>query len=166
MIKYSDEKIVIRDAEKNDIPVLFKLINELAEYEKLSSTVIANEEGLAKVMFGENNFVQALIAEYEKNPVGFALFFHNYSTFVGKAGFYLEDLYVKPEMRGKGIGKKLLSILIKTAKERNCGRIEWAVLDWNKTAIDFYEKLGAVQLNEWITYRLTEDKFNDALSSD
>ncbi len=109
-------------------------------------------------------FAEVLIAEYENQPVGFALFFHNYSTFVGKPGIYLEDLFVLPEMRGKGIGKKLFKELIKIAKERDCGRVEWSVLNWNTPAIDFYKSMGAVPMDEWTVYRLTEDKIDELTS--
>ena len=151
--------ILIRSATEKDVPAILSLIKELANYEKLSDQVIATEDELKKVLFGENNFVEILVAEYEKQITGQALFFKNFSTFLGKPGIYLEDLYVKPEMRNKGIGKALLDKIISLAKERNYGRVEWAVLDWNESAIEFYEKIGAKKLDEWKIFRLTSDKF-------
>ena len=153
------EKLIIRPAEEKDISTIYSFIKEIAEFEKLSHEVEATEEGLKKYLFGERPYAEVLIAEYEGEPAGHAFFFHNFSTFVGRPGIYLEDLYVRKHLRGKGIGKALLLSLIKLAKERNCGRVEWAVLDWNKPAIDFYKSLGAKPMDEWILFRLTEDKF-------
>lgn len=153
------EKLIIRKAEEKDIPNIISLIKELAEYEKLLHLVEITEDNLKKVLFGENKFVEVLIAEYDGTLAGQALFFNNFSTFVGKPGIYLEDLYVKPEFRSKGIGKKLLQKIISLAKERDYGRVEWCVLDWNKSAIDFYKSIGAVELEEWKIFRLTSDKF-------
>ena len=157
----NSEKTIIRSAEIKDSKIILKLIKELSVYEKLSHTVINDEDMLKENLFGERKFAEVLIADYENQPVGFALFFHNYSTFVGKPGIYLEDLFVQPEMRGKGIGKKLFLELIKIAKERNCGRVEWSVLNWNTPAIDFYKSMGAVPMDEWTVYRLTEDKLKE-----
>jgi len=154
------ENLVIRNAEEKDIPTILLLIKELAEYEKLSDEVTADEEKLRKNLFGNRKYAEVLIAEYEGKPAGQALFFHNFSTFLAKPGIYLEDLYVRPYLRGKGIGKALLIQLVELAKERGCARVEWAVLDWNKSAIDFYEKLGAHPMDEWTVFRLTEEKFN------
>jgi GNAT superfamily N-acetyltransferase len=154
-----ENKILIRSASEKDVPAIFGLIKELADYEKLSDQLVATEDELNKVLFGENNFVEILIAEYEGQIAGQALFFKNFSTFLGKPGIYLEDLYVKPEMRSKGIGKALLDKLISIAKERNYGRVEWSVLDWNESAIDFYKKIGAKPMNDWTIFRLTSDKF-------
>jgi GNAT superfamily N-acetyltransferase len=154
-----NNKTTIRYAVENDVPVILKLIKELAEYEKLSDKVKATEADLKRVLFGENKFVEVLIAEYAEVAIGYAIFFKNFSTFVGKPGIYLEDIYVKPELRGKGIGKALLEKIIALAKERNFGRVEWCVLDWNTPAINFYKKLGAKDMNEWTTFRLEEDKF-------
>ena len=151
--------LTIRSANENDIPAIYSLIKELAEYEKLSDQVKTSEKELRDTLFGENKFVEILVAEFEGNIVGQALFFKNFSTFLGKPGIYLEDLYVQPAMRGKGIGKSLLNKIISIAKERNYGRIEWSVLDWNKPAIDFYENLGACKLDDWRIFRLTADKF-------
>lgn len=153
------EKLIIRKAEEKDIPNIISLIKELAEYEKLLHLVEITDDKLKKVLFGENKFVEVLIAEYDGILAGQALFFNNFSTFVGKPGIYLEDLYVKPEFRSKGIGKKLLQKIISLAKERDYGRVEWCVLDWNKSAIDFYKNIGAVELEEWKIFRLTSDKF-------
>ena len=163
MDKNSD-KIKIRSAEIKDSEIILKLIKELSVYEKLSHTVINNEVLLKENLFGKRKFAEVLIADFENQPVGFALFFHNYSTFVGKPGIYLEDLYVKPEMRGKGIGKALFLELIKIAKERDCGRVEWSVLNWNKSAIDFYKSMGAIPMDEWTVYRLTSDKIEELAS--
>lgn len=153
------EKLIIRNAKESDIQNIIGLIKELAEFEKLFHLVKITETDMKNVLFGENKFVQVLLAEYEGILAGQALFFNNFSTFLGKPGIYLEDLYVKPDFRGKGIGKALLDKLISIAKEKNYGRVEWCVLDWNKSAIDFYKGLGAVELEEWKTFRLTSDKF-------
>lgn len=158
------DKIKIRVAEIEDASTILMLIKGIADYEKLSHTVINNEDMIKKYLFGEKKFAEVLIAEYDDVPVGFALFFHNYSTFVGKPGIYLEDLFVLPEMRGKGIGKILFLELVKIANERNCGRVEWSVLNWNKPAIDFYKSMGAVPMDEWTVYRLTEDKISQLIS--
>jgi len=154
-----ENKILIRSASEKDVSAIFSLIKELAEYEKLADQVVTSEDELKRALFCENNFVEILIAEYEGQIVGQALFFKNFSTFLGKPGIYLEDLYVKPEIRGKGIGKALLDRIISLAKERNYGRVEWAVLDWNESAIEFYEKIGAKKLEQWKIFRLTSDKF-------
>ena len=153
------ETIKIRKAGKEDIPIILDLIKELAEYEKLSDEVSADEIKLKNTLFGETKYAEVLIAEYNGKPAGQALFFYNYSTFLAKPGIYLEDLFVKPEYRGKGIGKKLLTNLIQIAKEKDYGRVEWAVLDWNESAIKFYKNLGADLMNDWKIFRLTEDKF-------
>jgi len=153
-----DKKILIRTATENDAAAIFSLIKELAEYEKLSDQISTTEKELKETLFGKDKFVEILLAEFNGEIVGQALFFKNFSTFLGKPGIYLEDLYVKPEMRGKGIGKKLFLELVKIAKERNCGRVEWSVLNWNTSAIDFYKSLGAIPMDEWTVYRLTEDK--------
>ena len=154
-----DNKLIIRKAEVKDVPQIFTFIKELAEYEKLSSEVTTTEEILKESLFGNKTYAEVLISEYEEEPAGHAIFFHNFSTFVGRPGIYLEDIYVRPHLRGKGIGKALLLQLIKIAKERNCGRVEWAVLDWNKSAIDFYKSLGAEPMDEWTVFRMIEDKF-------
>ena len=154
-----DNKFLIRTANKNDVPAIFALIKELAEFEKLADQINTTENELRKTLFGEDRFVEILLAEFNGEIVGQALFFKNFSTFLGKPGIYLEDLYVKPEMRGKGIGKMLLDKIISIAKERNYGRVEWSVLNWNEPAIDFYKKIGAEPLDDWTLFRLTSDKF-------
>ena len=150
-------KFTIRPATENHVPVILALIKELAEYEKLSHEVSATVDNINSSMFGERPYAEALIGVLEGNPISFALFFHNYSTFLGKPGIYLEDLYVKPQHRGNGFGRKMLAYLARLAKERNCGRFEWSVLDWNTPAIRTYEKLDAKPMREWILYRLTGD---------
>ena len=145
----------VREASEGDVPLILSLIRELAEYEKLSREVVATEEGLRENLFGGRRYAEVLIGEHDGVPAGFALFFHNFSTFLGKPGIYLEDLYVRPEFRGAGIGKRLLVQLARLARERGCGRLEWWVLDWNAPSIGFYEKLGAVAMDDWTVYRLT-----------
>ncbi len=149
--------VTIRSADVGDVPVLLKLVKELAEYERLPHTVVATEASLAASLFGERPEAEALIAEAETGPVGLAVFFANYSTFLGRSGIYLEDLYVRPEVRGQGIGKRLLAEVAKRAVERGCQRLEWAVLDWNEPSIQFYQSLGAKPLDEWTTFRMTAE---------
>jgi GNAT superfamily N-acetyltransferase len=146
---------VIRVAEKEDTGLILRFIKGLAEYEKLSHEVTATEDLLQETLFGTRQVAEVVIGEYRGDAVAFALFFHNYSTFLGRPGIYLEDLFVKPEMRGLGFGKALLAYLAKLATERQCGRVEWSVLDWNSPAIRFYRKLGAVAKDEWTVHRLT-----------
>lgn len=156
MDKYVSEKIKgleIRNAEENDIPLILNFIRELAEYEKLLNEVVATEEILKESLF-IRNAAEVIIAEYCNEPVGFALFFHNFSTFMGLPGLYLEDLYVKPHMRGKGIGKYMISYLAKLAVDRNCGRFEWWCLDWNESSINFYKSIGAIPMDEWTVFRV------------
>ncbi|HEX4935205.1 MAG TPA: GNAT family N-acetyltransferase [Gemmatimonadaceae bacterium] len=144
----------IQWAREDDVPLLLRFIRDLATYEKLEHEVTATEEGLRRTLFGEKRYAEALIARLDGEPVGFALFFHNYSTFVGKPGLYLEDLFVEPDHRGKGVGKALLQRLAAIAIERDCGRMEWAVLDWNAPSIAFYRSLGAVPMDDWTVFRL------------
>jgi GNAT superfamily N-acetyltransferase len=146
---------VIRSATERDVPVILDLIKQLAEYERLSDKVIATEQSIRDTLFGERPAAEVLLASLDGETVGFAVFFTNYSTFLAKPGLYLEDLFVKPHARGKGIGKALLARLAKIAIERDCGRVEWSVLNWNEPSIRFYEALGAVALRDWTTYRLT-----------
>jgi GNAT superfamily N-acetyltransferase len=153
-----DTNLKIKKAKIKDVPLILSLIKELAEYEKLTHLVVATEGDLSTNLFGPKKFAEVLVAYYKNEPAGMALFFHNYSTFEGKPGIYLEDLYVKPAFRGKGIGKSLLLHLIKIAGKRKCGRVEWAVLDWNQSAINFYTKLGAESMDSWKIFRLTRDK--------
>ena len=149
----------IRKAAKADVPTILKFIRELAEFEKLSHEVVATEEILEKSLFGsEFNSAEVLIGETSLQPVCFALFFHNYSTFLGQSGIYLEDLYVTPAYRSKGFGEAMLSYIAQLAVERNCGRFEWSVLDWNEDAIRFYKKLGAKPMSDWTTFRLIGDE--------
>ena len=151
------ELLHIRSATKEDVPLILQMIKDLAVYEKLSAEVVATEANLTQTLFGERAYAEVLLAYAQDKPVGFALFFHNYSTFLAKPGIYLEDLYVKDEARGQGFGKQLLLHLVALAKQRGCGRVEWSVLDWNKSAIDFYDSLGAQAMSEWIGYRLAGD---------
>jgi GNAT superfamily N-acetyltransferase len=152
---------VIRPAAPADVPTIARLIRELAEYERLSHAVVLDEDRLAGHLFGPRPYCEVLIAEEAGEAVGFALFFHNYSTFLGLPGIYLEDLFVRPEHRGSGHGKALLTALARLAVERGCGRLEWAVLNWNEPAIGFYLALGAKKMDEWTVYRLS----GEALSS-
>jgi GNAT superfamily N-acetyltransferase len=144
-----------RLAKQADVPVIMNFIRELAEYEKLAHEVVADEAQIQKTLFGEKAYAEVLMAIEEAMPVGFALFFHNYSTFLGKPGIYLEDLYITPAARGKGYGKCLMQKLAQLALERDCGRLEWWVLDWNKASIDFYTSMGALPMDEWTVYRVT-----------
>lgn len=145
----------IRFASPEDTPVILNFIKQLAAYEKLEHEVTATIEDLKQTLFSNTPKAEVILLEADKTPVGFALFFHNYSTFLAKPGIYLEDLFVLPEMRGKGYGKLLLSFLADLAVKRNCGRFEWSVLDWNTPAIKFYESIGAIPLSEWTGQRLT-----------
>jgi GNAT superfamily N-acetyltransferase len=148
-------ELVIRAAKPGDVPQLLQFIRELAEYERLAHTVETTEELLAKGLFGERPAAEALVAEIDGEAVGWALFFTNFSTFKGLPGLYIEDIYVRPQFRGRGAGKALLKRVAELAVERGCGRVEWAVLDWNTPSIEFYKSLGAMPLQEWTMYRLT-----------
>ena len=148
---------MIRPAAPADVPTVARLIRALAEYERLADRVALDEARLRDHLFGPRPYVEALIAEDAGTPVGFALFFHNYSTFLARPGLYLEDLFVLPEYRGRGHGKALLVALAKLAAERGCGRLEWAVLDWNEPSIRFYRSIGAVGMDEWKVQRLSGD---------
>jgi GNAT superfamily N-acetyltransferase len=145
----------IRPAAVTDVPVILALIRELAEYEKLLHEVVATEALVKTALFGPEPVAQCALACVHSNPVGFALYFHNYSTFKGRAGLYLEDLFVRPEHRGHGIGEALLRYLARIAVERGCPRMEWAVLNWNKRAIEFYERVGAVGILDWTVFRVS-----------
>jgi GNAT superfamily N-acetyltransferase len=151
------DSITIRPATEQDVPLIQGFIRDLARYEHLEHEMVATEEGLRKTLFGERRYAEVVFACVGDDPVGFALFFHNYSTFLGKPGIYLEDLFVRPEARGRGIGKQLLAWLAQTAVARDCGRLEWAVLDWNEPSIGFYRSLGAVLKSEWQIFRLSGD---------
>lgn len=163
----------IRLATENDCALILEFIKGLAAYEKLAHEVTANEATIRETLFGGENtkgrvphrVAECLLAFTDNEPTGFALFFHNYSTFLGRPGLYLEDLFVKPEARGTGLGKQLLVELAKIAVNRGCGRLEWWVLDWNTPAIDFYKSLGAVAQDEWTVFRLTEDKIKALAAS-
>jgi GNAT superfamily N-acetyltransferase len=152
-----DPRLNIRPAEKSDIRSILSFIKELGEYERLAHEIVATEEVLSETLFGDRRFAEVVFALYDGQPVGYALFFHSFSTFLGRPGIYLEDLYVRPAMRGRGIGKALLVYLAQLAAERKCGRLEWAVLNWNEPSIAFYRSLGARPMDEWTVYRLTGD---------
>lgn len=147
----------VRPASPDDAGLILAFIKKLADYEKLAHEVVATEKTLRETLFSAKPAAEVVFAELDGQPVGFALFFHNFSTFLAKPGLYLEDLFVIPECRGKGIGKALLIYLAQVAKERGCGRFEWWVLDWNEPAIGFYKSLGAVPMDEWTVNRVTGD---------
>ena len=147
----------IEQASAEDVPLILNFVRELAEYERLSHEVSATEELLRDTLFGEDATGEVVIGYYKDAAVSFALFFHNLSTFLGRRGLYLEDLYVKPEFRGRGLGRELLAYLARLARARGCGRLEWAVLDWNEPAINFYRGLGANSMDDWKIFRLTGD---------
>ncbi len=149
--------IASRPAVPADAGLILAFIRELGEYERLSHEVVADEAGLAAQLFGERPRAEVLIAEFDGAAAGFALFFHNFSTFIGKPGLYLEDLFVRPAFRGHGLGKRLMVRLAQIAVERDCGRFEWSVLDWNTPAIDFYRSLGATGMDEWTVQRVSGD---------
>ncbi len=151
----------IREAVKQDTAVVLALITELAEYEKLAHEVTATEAQLEESLFGARPSAEVVIAEYEGESVGYALYFHNFSTFLGRPGIYLEDLYVRPDCRGKGIGRALLVTLAEIAKKRNCGRLDWIVLDSNQPALEFYSRLKATPLDEWTVFRLSGPALDD-----
>jgi GNAT superfamily N-acetyltransferase len=149
------EEITIRPADEHEVPVILQFIRDLAKYEHLEHEAVATEETLRETLFGSRPYAEVVFACLNGEPVGFALFFHNYSTFLGRPGIYLEDLYVRPEARGHGVGRRLLRWLAATAVSRKCGRLEWSVLDWNEPSIRFYRNLGAVALDDWTMYRVT-----------
>jgi GNAT superfamily N-acetyltransferase len=154
-------ELEIRGATEDDVPLLLSLIKELAEYERLSHEVVATEEMLRGSLFGERRVAEALLGYLGDDPAGFALFFHNFSTFLGRPGIYLEDLYVRPEFRGAGVGRALLVHLAGLARERGCGRLEWSVLDWNEPAIGFYKGIGASPVGGWTVYRVTGEALEE-----
>ena len=153
--KTSNTNFKLRFASEKDIPTILYFIKELATYEKLEHEVVATSEVLKESLFGKHKNAEVIIGAYKSKPVAFALFFHNFSTFLGKNGIYIEDIYVKPEYRGKGFGKSIFSFLAKLAKDRNCGRLEWWCLDWNKSALKFYKSLGAKPMDEWTVQRIS-----------
>jgi GNAT superfamily N-acetyltransferase len=158
--------IRIAAAREDQVPLILELIRGLAEYEKLAQEVVATEESLRRSLFGARPDAEVVIAYVDEEPAGFALFFHNYSTFLGRRGLYLEDLFVKPTFRSRGVGKQLLRYLARVALERGCGRFEWWVLDWNEPAIRFYESLGARPMSDWTVYRVTGDVLEGLAADD
>jgi GNAT superfamily N-acetyltransferase len=165
MVSVSTGALRILPATEKDTALILSFIRKLAEYEKLSHEVVATEAVLRKWLFGSRPMAEVALAFWADQPVGFALFFHNFSTFLGQPGIYLEDLFVEPEHRGQGIGKALLIHLARIATERCCGRLEWAVLDWNQPSIEFYRKLGASPKDEWTIFRLTGDALRQLAAS-
>jgi GNAT superfamily N-acetyltransferase len=151
---------MIRAATPHDVGSIAELIRALAEYEQLSHEAVFDIDALREALFGQRSYAEVLIAENEERVVGFALFFHNFSTFLAKPGIYLEDLFVRPEHRGKGHGRALLAAVARVAMERGCGRVEWSVLDWNEPSIRFYRSLGAIPMDEWTVFRLTGDELS------
>jgi GNAT superfamily N-acetyltransferase len=145
----------IRQATENDVALIRSFILQLAAYERLSHEAVMTEQTLQENLFGPRRYAEVLLGYADEQPVAFAVFFHNFSTFLGRPGLYLEDLFVIPEMRGKGYGRAMLVELAGIARDRNCGRFEWAVLDWNEPSIQFYKKLGAAPLSDWTTFRVT-----------
>ena len=158
--------LVIRAAAADDVPLVLSLIHELAEYEQMADQVVATEADVHRALFGATPHAEAVIAMLGDTPVGFALFFHSFSTFLAKPGLYLEDLYVRPDFRGRGFGRRLLVHLARIAKQRDCGRFEWAVLDWNELAIRSYRRAGAVPMDEWTVFRLTGDALDRLATED
>ncbi len=160
------QDFVIKPAIVEDVSLILGFIKKLAEYEKLAHEVVATEAGLREMLFGARPYAEVVIAYYRAEPVGFALFFHNFSTFLGQPGLYLEDLFVDEQHRGNGFGKALLIYLAKLAVERGCGRFEWWVLDWNEPSINFYKSLGAVPMDEWTVFRVTGEALKNLASGD
>jgi GNAT superfamily N-acetyltransferase len=148
-------RLEIRSATKSDVPVILSFIKKLADYERLAHEMVATEGRLRKTLFGRQRTAEVAIGYYKKEPVGFVLFFPSYSTFLGRSGLYIEDLFVDESHRGRGFGRALLSYVARLASERGCGRLEWSVLDWNEPAINFYKKLGAIPMSEWTVFRVT-----------
>jgi len=161
IITTGDPKTVLRFATADDVGLIIDFIRQLADYEKMVDEVVTDEDQLRQSLFGERRVAEVVIASYDGEPAGFALFFHNFSTFLGRPGIYVEDLFVIPTLRGHGIGKSLLSYLARLAVERGCGRLEWWVLDWNEPAIRFYKRLGAKPMDEWTVYRVTGEKLEE-----
>ena len=155
------EGVTLRFAAEDDAATIFGLIEELADYERLAHEVVTDVDQLGESLFGGQRVAEVVLAEDEGEPVGFALFFSNFSTFLGRPGIYLEDLFVRPAVRGRGIGKALLGFLAGLTVERGCGRLEWSVLDWNEPAIGFYERLGAKAMDGWTVFRMTGQALED-----
>lgn len=159
-------RVSLRFATPADVGLIFEFICGLADYEKLAHEVVTDEEGLRQSLFGDRPAAEVVLADFDGEPAGFAIFFHNYSTFLGRPGLYLEDLYVKPDLRGHGIGHALLSRLAAIALERGCGRFEWSVLDWNEPAIRFYENIGAKAMEGWTVFRMTGEALSKLADDD
>lgn len=155
----TDDFKIVTASEKN-VPLILKLIKEMAEYEKLAHEVTATEEILRENLFGEKKYAEVLLPYYKGEAIGYAVYFYNFSTFLGKPGLYLEDIFIRPEMRGKGFGKALFKHLIDIAKEKDCGRMDWCVLNWNTPAIEFYKAFGAEKIDEWSFYRFDKQSLN------
>ncbi len=162
----SSPDLRLRFATVQDVDLVLQFIQGLAAYEKMSYEVVADAETLRRTLFGPRPAAEVVLADYQGQPAGFALFFHNFSTFLGKPGLYLEDLFVQPDLRGSGIGRALLACLARIALHRDCGRLEWCVLDWNEPAIRFYRDLGALPMDEWTTFRLTGDALGKMAGTD
>ena len=156
----------IRAATKADVPVILSFIKKLADYERLSHEVVATEETLRETLFGRRRTAEVAIGYFKRKAVGFVIFFHNFSTFLGRPGIYIEDLFVEEEFRRRGFGGALLRYVARLAKERQCGRLEWSVLDWNEPAVKFYQKLGAVPMSEWTVFRLTGENLTRLADSE
>ena len=154
-------EIEIRPASEEDVPLILSFVRELAGYERLLHEVSATEDLLRFHLFGERREAEVVIGQYADEPAGFALFFHNFSTFLGRPGIYLEDLYVRSKFRGNGIGRAMLVYLARLAKERDCGRLEWSVLDWNEPAIRLYRGIGAVSMDDWTVYRVAGEELDE-----
>ncbi|KUK89347.1 MAG: N-acetyltransferase GCN5 [Marinimicrobia bacterium 46_43] len=158
MIETAIPGVCLRFAQAGDSKQILEFIKSLAAYERMSDEVLATEETIKKTLFGDKAYAEVIFAELDGKAVGFALFFHNYSTFVSRPGLYLEDIYIYPEYRGRGIGKMMMTYLAKLAVERDCGRFEWSCLKWNKPSLDFYDSLGSETMDEWVTLRISGKK--------
>ena len=165
-MKPSTPVLSIRPATVDDVPLIRALIGELAEYERLAHVAVATDDGLREQLFGAHHGAEVLIGEVDGEPAGFALFFHNFSTFLGKRGLYLEDLFVRPAFRGSGLGKHLMATLARIAVQRDCGRFEWSVLDWNELAVGFYRRIGATGMDGWTVQRLEGDALHALATHD
>ncbi len=162
----TDTLIAIRPAMPDDVPLIRQLIVELAEYERMRDAAVATDAALREQLFGAQPAAEVLLGEVDGQPAGFALFFHNFSTFLGQRGLYLEDLFVRPQFRGAGLGKHLMATLARLAVQRGCGRFEWSVLDWNTPSIGFYRSIGAVGMDEWTVQRLQGDALHALAARD
>ena len=165
MISMGSSGFEIRQAEEADVPIILSFIKKLAVYEKLAHEVVATEDSLRETLFGKRKIAEVAIGYFDGQPIGFVLFFHNYSTFLGKPGLYIEDLFVDEAFRRRGFGRALFLYTARIAEERNCGRLEWAVLDWNEPAISFYKKLGAVPMSDWTVFRITGENLHKLAQS-